>query len=225
MMNQGSLSQSRILSDPAEKEVMAAVSADVPGAFERLVELYQRRVLHVMTQLVGSRQEAEDLTQDLFLKVFRARKAYRPESRLSTWIFTIAHNLAINHLRSRKRSKVRTFQAGPETTDGDTAPLTDRAVSAEGTPSARMRKLELAEIVQEALARLSEDQRMAILLNKFEEMSYAEIAQVMGRSESAVKSLLTRARENLKTRLEAYATHGIRPSLNQEDSETTEKSG
>jgi RNA polymerase sigma-70 factor (ECF subfamily) len=196
MMNQGSLSQSRILSDPAEKEVMAAVSADVPGAFERLVELYQRRVLHVMTQLVGSRQEAEDLTQDLFLKVFRARKAYRPESRLSTWIFTIAHNLAINHLRSRKRSKVRTFQAGPETTDGDTAPLTDRAVSAEGTPSARMRKLELAEI-----------------------------AQVMGRSESAVKSLLTRARENLKTRLEAYATHGIRPSLNQEDSETTEKSG
>jgi len=82
------------------------------------------------------------------------------------------------------------------------------ATSREGTPSARMRKLELAEVVQQALGRLGEDQRMAILLNKFEEMSYAEIATVMGRSESAVKSLLTRARENLKAQLESYARFG-----------------
>lgn len=209
-MSRGGLSRSRIASDQAETEVMAAVAQDVPGAFERLVALYQKRVFHVMTQLVGSAHEAEDLTQELFLKVFRARKTYRLDARVSTWIFAIAHNLAMNHLRSRIRSRVRPAPGQSESAADSSPGFDAMANSREGTPSARMRKLELAEIVQQALASLGEDQRMAILLNKFEEMSYAEIAQVMGRSESAVKSLLTRARENLKLQLESYARFGER---------------
>jgi RNA polymerase sigma-70 factor (ECF subfamily) len=207
-MSHGGLSRSRIDSDRAETEVMAAVARDVPGAFERLVALYQKRVYHVMTQLVGSSQEAEDLTQELFLKVFRARKTYRIDARVSTWIFAIAHNLAMNHLRSRIRSRVRPAAGRNDASNETTLGYAAAEASREGTPSARMRTRELAEIVQQALATLGEDQRMAILLNKFEEMSYAEIAQVMGRSESAVKSLLTRARENLKLQLESYAKIG-----------------
>ncbi len=207
-MSRGGLSRSRIQADRIEAEVMAAVAADVPGAFEQLVGLYQKRVFHVMTQLVGSSQEAEDLTQELFLKVFRARQSYRIDARVSTWLFAIAHNLAMNHLRTRIRSRVRPAPGIQGDTGDFAGGFATQVTSREGTPSARMRKLELAEVVQQALGRLGEDQRMAILLNKFEEMSYAEIAAVMGRSESAVKSLLTRARENLKAQLESYARFG-----------------
>ena len=220
-MSQGGLSRSRILSDQVENEIMAAVAGDVPGAFEQLVGLYQKRVYHVMTQLVGSSQEAEDLTQELFLKVFRARKSFRPDARVSTWLFAIAHNLAMNHLRSRIRSRVRPAPGQQDSAADAAGGFATQVASREGTPSARMRKLELAEVVQQALGRLGEDQRMAILLNKFEEMSYAEIAEVMSRSESAVKSLLTRARENLKTQLESYARFGDLEAIRNSDAEPT----
>lgn len=212
-MNAPNTSHSRLMMDLAEQQVMAAVQADTPGAFEKLVELYQKRVFHFILQLVGRREEAEDLTQDLFMKVFRTRKSYRPESRLSTWIFTIAHNLALNHLRSRHRSKTNLPKG--LTGAGSTTHLLQpelNAVSPEGTPSAQMRTVELSQVVQEAIQTLGEDQRVAIVLNKFEEMSYEEIAQVMGRNVGAVKSLLVRARLNLKDQLEDYLSQGIRPS-------------
>lgn len=221
-MSRSGLGRSRILTDQAESQVMAAVAQDVPGAFEKLVGTYQKRIFHVMTQLVGSSQEAEDLTQELFLKVFRARKSYRTDARVSTWIFAIAHNLAMNHLRSKIRSRVRPAQGKRDEVSGSGDGLETSIASREGTPSARMRKIELAAIVQQALGNLGEDQRMAILLNKFEEMSYAEIAQVMGRSESAVKSLLTRARENLKIQLESYAHFGDLSTVSDTSSESSE---
>lgn len=212
-MSSSNTSHSRLMMDVADQQVMVAVQADTPGAFEKLVELYQKRVFHFILQLVGRREEAEDLTQDLFMKVFRTRKSYRPESRLSTWIFTIAHNLALNHLRSRYRSK--TILPKGLAGAGSTAHMLQpelTAVSPEGTPSAQMRTVELSQVVQEAIQTLGEDQRVAIVLNKFEEMSYEEIAQVMGRNVGAVKSLLVRARLNLKDQLENYLNQGIRPS-------------
>lgn len=212
-MSDNSPSQSQLLADVAEKQVMMGVQADVPGAFEQLVTLYQKRVFQVMMQLVARREEAEDLTQELFLRVFRARKKYRPESKLSTWIFTIAHNLAMNSLRSRQRSKTQPSRglSGAGSTTQMVAPELN-AISPGGTPSAQMRSVELSQVVQDAIQSLGEDQRMAIVLNKFEEMSYAEIAEVMGRSEPAIKSLLSRARVNLKDQLEAYLDSGIRPA-------------
>lgn len=204
----------RLLADEAERQIMVAVQNDLPGSFEQLVSCYQSRVFQVLMQLVGRREEAEDLTQELFLRVFRARKKYRPDSKLSTWIFTIAHNLAMNSLRTRHRTKTRSSRglAGAGTTTHLLAPELN-AVSPGGTPSAQMRSVELSQVVQEAIQSLGEDQRMAIVLNKFEEMSYAEIAQVMDRSEFAIKSLLARARVNLKDQLEAYLESGIRPQM------------
>src|SRR5580704_492955 len=188
---------------------MLQVRDDVQGAFETLVGRYQHRLLGVMIHLVGRVEEAEDLTQEVFLRIYRARKGYRPRAKFSTWLFTIANNLALNHLRGKGRNP--TVPMGAEDTGSvPTGPSQDRVVAREGTPSTQLRKVELSEVVREALDLLGEDQKMAVLLNKFEDMSYSEIAEVMGRSEAAVKSLLARARTHLRERLEPYLKTGQR---------------
>lgn len=191
--------------DPDVK-LMLQVRDDVPGAFEVLVERYQHRLHGVMAHLIGSREEAEDLTQEVFLRVYRTRKGYRPRAKFSTWLFTIANNLALNHLRGKGRNATVGLASGSESQE--LRPTADRLPSREGTPSTQMRKTELSEVVREALDDLGEDQKMAVLLNKFEEMSYADIAEVMGRTEAAVKSLLARARMNLRDRLDLYLRTG-----------------
>ena len=193
--------------DPDVK-LMLQVRDDVPGAFEVLVDRYQHRLHGVMAHLIGSREEAEDLTQEVFLRVYRTRKGYRPRAKFSTWLFTIANNLALNHLRGKGRNATVALASGGDSQE--LRPTADRLPSREVTPSTQMRKTELSDVVREALDELGEDQKMAVLLNKFEEMSYAEIAEVMGRSEPAIKSLLARARTNLRDRLESYLRAGVK---------------
>jgi len=193
--------------DPDVK-LMMQVRDEVPGAFQVLVERYQHRLLGVMVHLIGRTDEAEDLTQDVFLRIYRARKGYRPKARFSTWLYTIANNVAMNHLRSKGRNRAEGF--GGETTSGTFKPVEAGIPSREGTPSTELRQAELADVVQEALETLGDDQKVAVLLSKFEELSYAEIAEVMGRSEAAVKSLLARARMNLRETLEPYLRTGQR---------------
>ena len=194
--------------DP-DVRLMLQVRDDVQGAFEALVERYQHRLVGVLAHIVGRQEEAEDLTQEVFLRIYRARKGYRPRAKFSTWLFTIANNLALNHLRGKGRSPTVPLDAGAASSGSMTFRAgTDRAVAADATASAQMRKVELAEVVREALEALGEDQKMAVLLNKFEEMSYVEIAEVMGRSEPAIKSLLARARNNLRESLEPYLRTG-----------------
>lgn len=193
--------------DPDVK-LMMQVRDGVPGAFEVLVERYQHRLLGVMVHLVGRVDEAEDLTQEVFLRIYRARKGYRPKAKFSTWLYTIANNVAMNHLRTKGRNRAEGF--GGETASGTLKPGEDGIPSREGTPSKEMRQAELSDVVQEALETLGDDQKVAVLLSKFEELSYAEIAEVMGRSEAAVKSLLARARMNLRETLEPYLRTGQR---------------
>ena len=192
--------------DP-DVRLMLQVRDDVPGAFEVLVERYQHRLLGVMAHLIGRQEEAEDLTQEVFLRVFRTRKGYQPKAKFSTYLFTIANNLALNHLRGKGRNPTVPLEGGDAPAS---RPAEERVLARDGTPSAQMRRLELSEVVREALEGLGEDQKMAVLLNKFEEMSYAEIARVMDKSEAAVKSLLARARTNLRERLEPYLRTGQR---------------
>lgn len=194
--------------DP-DVRLMLQVKDDVQGAFETLVERYQHRLLGVMVHLVGRNDEAEDLTQEVFLRIYKARKGYRPRAKFSTWLFTIANNLALNHLRSKGRNPT-IAPAGAGNGSQASRPAVEQVASPEGTPSTQMRSVELSEVVREALDGLGEDQKLAVLLSKFEEMSYIEIATVMGRSEAAVKSLLARARMNLRERLEPYLRSGRR---------------
>jgi RNA polymerase sigma-70 factor (ECF subfamily) len=182
---------------------MLQVRDDISGAFETLVQRYQDRLVGILYHLVGSLEEAEDLSQDVFLRIYKARKGYRPRAKFSTWLFTIANNLALNHLRGRGRNP--SVPMGAVGNDSQTAlPYAQQIPSRETTPSSQMRQVELSNVVREAVNVLGEDQRMAVLLNKFEEMSYAEIGEVMSRSPAAVKSLLARARNELRERLGPY---------------------
>jgi RNA polymerase sigma-70 factor, ECF subfamily len=194
--------------DP-DVRLMVQVRADIAGAFETLVERYQNRLVGILFHLVGNREEAEDLCQDVFLRIYKARKGYRPKAKFSTWLFTIANNLALNHLRGKGRHK-SVAMSGAANDSQAVASVAQQLAGREGTPSAEMRQAELAELVREAVAVLNEDQRLAVLLNKFEEMSYAEIADVMGRSPAAIKSLLARARNQLREQLEPYLLTGQR---------------
>jgi RNA polymerase sigma-70 factor, ECF subfamily len=198
--------------DP-DVRLMLQVRDDVQGAFEVLVNRYQHRLLGVMVHLVGRVEEAEDLTQEVFLRIYRARKGYRPRAKFSTWLFTIANNLALNHLRGKGRNPTVALISGgggDMSSGSSIRPAEERVLAREGTPSAQFRKVELSDVVREALDVLGEDQKVAVLLNKFEDMSYAEIAEVMGRSEAAVKSLLARARNHLREQLEPYLRSGQR---------------
>ena len=205
-MSTEALEQQLEAKDP-DVRLMLQVRDDVQGAFEMLVERYQHRLLGVMVHLVGRVEEAEDLTQEVFLRIYRARKGYRPRAKFSTWLFTIANNLALNHLRGKGRNPT-VAMGGEDTGSQPMIPASERALAREGTPSAQLRKVELSDVVREALEVLGEDQKMAVLLNKFEDMSYAEIAEIMGRSEAAVKSLLARARNHLREQLEPYLKTG-----------------
>ncbi len=207
MSTDGGLEAQLEARDP-DIRLMLQVRDDVPGAFEVLVERYQHRLVGVLTHLVGRPDEAEDLTQEVFLRIYRARKGYKPKAKFSTWLFHIANNLALNHLRSKGRNPTIPPGGGSPSTSNGFGSLASQAVAREATASAQLRQVELADVVRDALAILGEDQKLAVLLNKFEDMSYADIAEVMHRSEPAVKSLLARARTQLREQLEPYFKTG-----------------
>jgi RNA polymerase sigma-70 factor (ECF subfamily) len=198
----GESSAQMALRDP-DIRLMLRVRDDEAGAFEELVANYQHRLVAVMHHLIGSADEAEDLAQEVFLRVYRSRKKYRPRSKFSTWLFTIANNLALNALRTRKRKPIVPLNVR------DSGPLGPRPAeqivkARTSSPSTRIKNAELVIKIRQALEGLNERQRMAVILNKFEDMNYNEIAEVMGLTTQAVKSLLSRARTNLRQVLEPY---------------------
>lgn len=191
---------------------MLQVRDDNPGAFEQLVARYQTRLITVLEHLVQGRDQAEDLAQEVFMRVFRARKTYIPGAKFSTWLFTIANNVASNALRSRSRRKEVNIQVA-EGADTSGQPLDHMAKAASGLmPARQLDKAEASEIVRIAMQSLNERQRMALLLSKFEGMSYNDIAETMELSTQAIKSLLSRARGNLREILEPYMESGTLPS-------------
>jgi RNA polymerase sigma-70 factor (ECF subfamily) len=198
------------LQDP-DVRLMLEVRDDSAAAFDELMLRYQNRLVTVLEHLVGRRDQAEDLAQEVFLRVYRARKRYVAGAKFSTWLYTIANHVAANSLRSRSRRPEVNLSSRPSESGANS--LDKMAVAASGAmPARQLDKAELRDIVREALSGLSERQRMAVLLNKFEEMSYADIAATMEMSPQAVKSLLSRARVNLKEKLEPYLENGIRPT-------------
>jgi RNA polymerase sigma-70 factor (ECF subfamily) len=185
-----------------DTKLMIDVRDDVPGAFEELVERYQNRLVGIMNHVLGNQEEAEDLAQEVFLRVYRARKKYRARSKFSTWLFTIANNLALNYRRARRRAPVPL----PPQESGPLGPRpAEQLVTDSGAqPLKRVQQHELAEVIRRALDGLNERQKVAVVLNKFEDMGYAEIAEVLNVSPKAVKSLLCRARMNLRAALKNY---------------------
>lgn len=199
------------LHDP-DVRLMLQVRAGSATAFEELVLRYQGRLLTVLEHLVGNRELAEDLAQEVFLRIFRARERYEPGARFSTWLFTIANNVASN----AKRTKFRRKEVGvsADSADDSSALQLDQMAKARSAfmPARLLDKAEAADMVRAALESLSERQRMAVLLCKFEGMSYQDIAAAMDLSVQAVKSLLSRARVNLRDILAPYFDEGLKPA-------------
>lgn len=178
------------------------------GAFTQLVRTYQDRLTNIFFHMLQSQEAAEDLAQEVFLRIYRARHGYQPTARFSTWLFRIANNLASNSRRSRGRRK-EVKLAGSES--GPLGPRPEEQLVLEKSglmPNRQLDKRELQAVVQRAMEQLNERQRMAVLLHKYEDMSYEDIADAMELTPTAVKSLLSRARENLRQVLEPYMQLG-----------------
>ena len=201
---------------------MLQVRDDNAAAFEELVSRYHARLVSIFENMVGRRSMAEDLAQEVFLRIYRARKRYTAGSRFSTWLYRIAHNVASNARRSLARRKEVNVVAQSHG-ELSAQPLTHMVKEASGLmPTRQIDQIERAEIVRAAMGSLNDRQRMALLLSKFEGMSYEEIAQSMELSVSAIKSLLSRARVNLKDILAPYIQEGILPESVGETLNSTE---
>jgi RNA polymerase sigma-70 factor (ECF subfamily) len=214
----GETSAQMALRDP-DIRLMLRVRSEDPDAFAEIVDRYQHRVVGIMHHLLGNREEAEDLAQEVFLRIYRNRLKYSPTAKFSTWLFTIANNLALNVLRSRQRKPTVPLpvqESGPL----GPRPQEQLAVAQAPTPAHGLKQRELAEVIRRALDTLNDRQRMAVVLNKFEEMNYAEIASVMGLTSKAVKSLLSRARGRLREALQPYVyMEGEAPPIDDADDE------
>jgi RNA polymerase sigma-70 factor (ECF subfamily) len=195
------------LHDP-DVRLMLAVRDDDAIAFEELMRRYQNRLVTVLDHLVGNRDQAEDLAQDVFLRIYRSRKSYVPGAKFSTWLFTIANNVASNARRSRSRRKEVNLDPRPASSTAMHT-MDELAQAASGfMPARQVDKAEMREVVRQAIGTLNDRQRLAVLLSKFESMSYEEIADTMEMTPQAIKSLLSRARSNLRDVLEPYLETG-----------------
>ena len=190
------------LSDP-DVQLMLKVAAGDNAAFEQLVLRYQDRLVGFFFHLVRDRTAAEDLAQEAFLRIFRSRDRYEPTARFSTWLFRIAHNLASNQKRGAARR--REIQLASGSGGHDLRPEEQNLAEKSALmPTRQLDSVELRNVVRNAIEGLSERQRTAVVLHKFEEMSYEEIGEVMGLGPVAVKSLISRARGKLKEALERF---------------------
>jgi RNA polymerase sigma-70 factor (ECF subfamily) len=187
-------------SDP-DAELMLRVKEGDESAFAVLVEKYQRPVMNFIYRMVLNVAEAEDLTQDAFLRAYRAAPRYRPEARFSTWLFRIAINLTLKKLHAGRRNRVlsmnQVFGAGSR--------LTEPAAAAESQPDVQLEQREILQALEAALHGLPERQRIAVMLQRFEGFSYHEISETMGCSIESVESLLGRAKLKLRDSLARYA--------------------
>ncbi len=181
---------------------MLAFQQGQQEAFRRLVERNETKVFAMIYRLVGDHALAEDLTQEVFLRVFRTAARYKPMAKFSTWLYRIAANVALNAIRAQRKRKF----AGLQMTESEDGATWHRDVpdTRNAAPQWHLDAAELHEKLAKAIAALPENQRIAITLNKFEHMSYQEIADILDCSTMAVKSLLARARCNLRDALARY---------------------
>ena len=179
-----------------DAELMLRVKDGDGASFGVLLEKHRSAVVHFLYRMVQNAAVAEELAQEVFLRVYRSRATYEPTAKFTTWLFRIATHLALNALRDNKYERLQ------DRLDDDSADMPVRQVT-DGRPSVEQRMVYQAKLdeVRRAIAALPEKQRAAVLMHKYEEMEYSQIAKVLGCSESAVKSLLFRAYEALRGRL------------------------
>ena len=193
------------LHDP-DVQLMLRVKGGDDAAFSELVTRYQNRLIGLFVNMLRDPEAAEDLAQEAFLRIYRARAGYEPTAKFSTWVFQIAGNLVSNSRRSKGRRKEVQFSSGESGPVPSVRGLKETNIQEKSglMPTRQLDQTEREQRVWDAMETLNDRQRMAVLLHKFEGMSYADIGAAMELSPQAVKSLLSRARENLRLVLETY---------------------
>lgn len=180
-----------------EQELIKKLQAGDHVAFKEMFETYSVMVFNVCFRMFNH-QEAEDVTQDVFFKAYKSIKQFRAESKLSTWFYRIAINCCLNHQRKLKQVHWLSLDFFPESSEEK---IRDLSTSAENSPDALLVKSERERVVQQAINSLPKKQRVAVILHRYEELSYKEIAEVMGCSVGSVESRLHRAKQNLAKKL------------------------
>jgi RNA polymerase sigma-70 factor (ECF subfamily) len=193
-------------SSDLDAELMLRVKRGDREAFRELVEKYKQPVMNFVYRSLRDETEAEDLAQNVFLQVYKSRDRYERTAKFSTWLFTIARNLCLNEIRRRARHPAESLEE--KHTENDELPARQYEDKSMTLPDEGALQGELAVKIDEALSQLPENQRTAILLCRQEELSYEEIARVLGCSLSATKSLIHRGREVLKEKLKRYLESG-----------------
>lgn len=200
-MNETQSSSDLEVSSKAEDDVslMLRVKSGDTEAFEILVERHQHRIVGTVAKMLGNEAEAEDIAQTVFIRVWKSAGRYERRAKFTTWLLTITRNLVFNEMRRRQRTKFV-----PLETDEEDRPQHQFEDVAAVPPSETVLREEMQAAIDAAIAALPEPQRLAIVLRRYENMPYEEIAQVLKASVPAVKSLLFRARQDLKEALKKY---------------------
>src|SRR5215813_389425 len=193
---------SSVLGSESDAEIMLRVRTGDQSAFDYLVQKYRRPMVSFMYRMARNAAAAEDLAQEVFLRVYRSRETYEASAKFTTWLYRIATNLAVNHARDtrheRPENTLRLDEPDRET--GNTPDLADDAASAEE----RILRAERVAAIRQKVHALPERQRMAVIMHKYQQMDYRQIAEVLKLSESATKSLLFRAYETLREQLKDF---------------------
>ena len=188
--------------DPAAQDIawMARIKEGDTEALRELIEAHQHRIVAAVTRMLGDELDAEDLAQQVFIRVWKSAPRYEPSAKFTTWLFKITRNLVFNELRRRKRHPTRSLDA---TMDDDDRPL---QIPDPGTKAADTSLLddEMQSAIQKAIEELPEIQRIAIVLRRYDDIPYEDIGEILGLSVPAVKSVLFRARTELREKLKKY---------------------
>jgi RNA polymerase sigma-70 factor (ECF subfamily) len=185
-----------------DAQVMVRVREGDEAAFDYLIQKYRRPIIGFMYRMVHNAGAAEDLAQEVFLRVYRSRASYEPSAKFTTWLYRIATNLAVNYLRDTRHERPENVVSldEPDEETGTTMDVADKSATVEQAMVARERLNAIRQKVQE----LPERQRTAVIMHKYQQMDYRQIAEVLKLSESATKSLLFRAYESLRMQLKDF---------------------
>ena len=187
----------------SDLELMLRVRSGDDESFELLLNRHRRPLISYFCRMVRDQALAEDLAQEVFLRVYQARERYQPEARFTTWLYRIATNLALNAIRDRRGPDA------PAEAEGDPGdPPEARIVDSKPTAEQNLVRRDRDRIIRQAVEALPDNQRAAVILHKYQEVDYRQISRILGVSESAVKSLLFRAYETLRQRLEPLLKGG-----------------
>src|SRR6266576_5276064 len=195
----------------SDVQLMLDVKAGDEQSFALLLHRYRSPLINFLYRMVRNREQAEDLAQEVFLRVYRAREEYVPSAKFTTWLFRIATNLALNSLRDHRHQKWEMSIDAPLSTDAENGDERTFEI-AERRPTIEQELVEQArkQMIRHAIEKLPEKQRAAVLLHKYQELDYAEISKILRCSESALKSLLFRAYETLRVELAPLVASSVK---------------